>query len=243
VTEMMGVLDDVRALAVLVRFLVGEDARGTLTVDQPPFSGQLFLDHGRLVGASFESETGEPAMHALALAFGNRGRFHFVEGVNEPTLDSTPGPCLLPMLDKFAERGAQLARLIPALTAIPMPIDLEGPEEAPISFQRRDLAVLRACNGHATVGDVVGKCGLVTALERIAHFVELGLVRIEPAAELEVASSELAAQATVQPAPRLPSGRSLGGARPAGPRQTEPAPLGSNGPARPDRRRWQWRRP
>jgi hypothetical protein len=179
-TELNGTLDGI-GLFPLLTFLAGLKADGRLAVADRELSGDLYLSGGRVVGATFGSDSGEMALDAIGLALGH-GRFTFTDVAGEPTRNLSLEPAELQRhLEQLASDRERIMAGIPSLDAVPV-ARLEGADEQPVALDRASLRLLLRCDGKQNVFDLARGAGLPTTLKRLAQLVELQLVKLDTTA-------------------------------------------------------------
>ena len=226
-TELSGALDGI-GLFPLLNFLGSLNAAGRLEISDRDLSGTLYLTDGRVVGASFGSDSGQVALDAIGLALGS-GRFDFADTDGEPltNLDLSATE-LQEHLTQLQSERQRIMTGIPSLQAVPASA-MDGPDDQPIVVDRATLRLLLRCDGRASVLELARETGLLATLKRLANLYELNLIKVEPSS-----------RATPEPVP-------LGVPEPAvfaAPAQEETfarEPAESGAPSRPDsqpRRPW-----
>ena len=179
--HMSGTLGEDLELVELARFLTSTGLSGLLTIEDPPFSGQLFLAERGLGGARFANETGQPALEAIALGL-SKGRFAFSSGAAD-ALDNLrlSGTELVAQLEALAEASSRFARVVPSLAAVPRQVTEDTEEDGPVSISREALRMLLTCTGRASVADLAERYGLLNTLKQLAQLVELKLIEFDVA--------------------------------------------------------------
>src|SRR5262245_26587505 len=175
-TELSGTLDGI-GLFPLLNFLGGLKAGGRLAITDRDLSGALFLSEGRVVGATFGSDSGQVALDAIGLALG-MGRFQFADGGGEQpsNLDMSASE-LQQHLDELASERQRIMSGIPSLDVVPVSA-MEGPDDQPIALDRATLRLLLRCDGQHSVLELAREGGLLATLKRVAHLNELKLIRV-----------------------------------------------------------------
>jgi hypothetical protein len=175
-TELSGTLDGI-GLFSLLNFLAGLKARGRLAIIDGELTGTLSFVDGRVVGATFGSDSGQVALDAIGLALG-QGRFDFGDdGVERPANLDLESADLQKHLEQLASERQRIMAGIPSLEAIPVSA-MEGPDEQPIALDRGTLRLLLLCDGRRSVLDLAREGGLLVTLKRLANLHELKLVEV-----------------------------------------------------------------
>ena len=177
---MSGTLGEDLELDELARFLTSTGLSGLLTIEDPPFSGQLYLAEHGLAGAGFANETGRPALEAIALGLG-KGRFAFSSGAADSLSNlRLTGAELVAQLEALAEDSSRFARVVPSLAAVPRQAIADTDEaDGTVSLSREALRLLLTCTGRASVADLAERYGLLATLKQLAQLVELELIEFE----------------------------------------------------------------
>jgi Domain of unknown function (DUF4388) len=177
-TELSGALDGI-GLFPLLNFLGSLNAAGRLKISDRDLSGTLHLTDGRVVGASFGSDSGQVALDAIGLALGS-GRFDFADLDGEPptNLDLSAAELQEHLTHLQSERQRIMAG-IPSLESVPAPA-MDGPDDQPIAVDRATLRLLLRCDGRASVLELAREPGLLATLKRLAKLSELNLIKVEP---------------------------------------------------------------
>jgi hypothetical protein len=162
-------------LPALVRFLAGLGASGSLRAEDGRWAGEIALERGQVVAASFGTERGLPALEALALGL-RAGRFAFVEGaVPAERTVAVPQDELDALLDRAAAVPGALSSpaAVPRLAARPD----DGPAATkPLALTRGAVQTLLAVDGRRTVADLAAGRGLAATVRHLAILAEAGLV-------------------------------------------------------------------
>jgi len=179
-TELSGTLDGI-GLFSLLNFLSGLQARGRLAITDRDLSGTLYLTEGRVVGASFGSDTGEVALDAIGLALG-QGRFNFADdGAEQPSNLNMTAPELQKHLEDLAAERQRIMAFVPSLDAAPSAsLDTlqEGSDDQPVTLDRGTLRLLMRSDGQRSVLDLAREGGLLVTLKRLANLNDLGLINV-----------------------------------------------------------------
>ena len=177
-TELSGTLDGI-GLFALLNFLAALKSRGRLAITDRELSGELYFTDGRVVGASFGTETGEVALDAIGLALG-QGRFSFADqGSEQPTNLNLDGPALQKHLEYLQSERDRIMAGIPSLDSVPS-VNLDGgADDQAISLDRGTLRLLVKCDGRHSVLDLAHEGGLVATLKRLATLHEQHLVSVD----------------------------------------------------------------
>jgi hypothetical protein len=182
-TELSGTLDGI-GLFSLLNFLAGLKARGRLAIIDGELAGTLSFAEGRVVGATFGSDSGQVALDAIGLALG-QGRFDFRDDAVERPANLTLEPAELQKhLEELASERQRIMAGIPSLDALPVSL-MEGPDEQPIALDRGTLRLLLRCDGRNSVLDLAREGGLLITLKRLANLHELKLVQVRKDAAVE----------------------------------------------------------
>jgi hypothetical protein len=175
-TELSGTLDGI-GLFSLLNFLAGLKARGRLAIIDGELNGTLSFVDGRVVGATFGSDSGQVALDAIGLALG-QGRFDFGDdGVERPANLNLEPADLQKHLEQLASERQRIMAGIPSLDAMPVSA-MEGPDEQPIALDRGTLRLLLRCNGRSSVLDLAREGGLLITLKRLANLHDLKLISV-----------------------------------------------------------------
>jgi hypothetical protein len=179
-TELSGTLDGI-GLFSLLNFLSGLQARGRLAITDREMSGNLYLSEGRVVGASFGSDTGEVALDAIGLALG-QGRFNFADDGAEQPANLSMGPAELQKhLENLAAERQRIMAVIPSLDAAPSAsLDAleEGADDQEVTLDRGTLRLLMRADGQRSVLDLARDGGLLPTLKRLANLNDLKLISV-----------------------------------------------------------------
>jgi hypothetical protein len=181
-TELSGALEGI-GLSPLIKFLSDIHVNGALSLEEAPFTGKLYFDHGQVRGARFGTDEGSVAVEGIALTLRD-GRFAFTSASTDPeTVNlSYEGDGIIQELDRLAGEADRYGRLIPPMSATPVPKRSSGSEEdESVMLDRGSVQLLLNCNGRATVADLVQSGSKLSTLKRLARLVELGLIECQPA--------------------------------------------------------------
>ena len=178
-------------LPALMRHLADLRTTGRVRVRRAGWTGDVALDGGRVVAASFGSEFG--AAHGLAALAAIEGVFptgHFVLVETPPP--AGPDARLDPAAVGAWPAPSSLstgpgARAVPAAAAVPRLVVAGGapggaagaPREELLLVHRGALRRLLSLDGRRTVGELVAADGATPALTELAALSELGLIRLD----------------------------------------------------------------
>ena len=202
-SELSGSLVGIGTPAIL-HFLAGLEKSGRLYIWDGPWAGEVFLDSGRVSGATFDAERGLDALEAIVLSL-PQAQFAFETGATTP-----PPGCALPAVPPSADGlVARLARLeadyaglapgIPLLAAVPRPVDgqfavagvaesLGEPAAAAaqaLSLDRRALQVCLAVDGRRTVAELAAGYGVARTARLLRTLVESGVLELAAPSQWE----------------------------------------------------------
>jgi hypothetical protein len=209
VTELCGVLKEDIRLPALVRFVTGLGKSGCLRISEGPWIGELSIDAGRVVAASFGPQRGLVALDAMALALPN-GQFAFSAGSPAADRDvDLDREELQAYLGGLATKYAPLNARIPSLAAVPWVI--ESPDQpgltSTVTLDRSQLAMLLAVDGRRTVGEIAAHRGLIETVSALASLTNLGLIRVDLTPPAAIASPTAVEEppplASAGPCPKL----------------------------------------
>jgi MFS family permease len=174
---------DADDLAPLLAFLARLNVSGVLRITNDPFQGTVCLEHGRVIGATFETETGVDALEAIALLMVDQGRFAFTEAVVEDQRNLSVDPDrVLSHLGDLTQERARLSWLVPSLTAIPRVAVREPARDGSVILDSGVLRLLLLADSRRTVADLVRTAPRAAATFRqLGQLVELELAEMEPA--------------------------------------------------------------
>jgi hypothetical protein len=172
-------------LLPLMRFLRSIEKTGCLHLSRDGWHGQLWLESGVVVGASFGGDGGLAALDAILLVL-SQASFAFVE---EP-LPANSARQLRLDLDELAAYQARipahhrrLAASIPSPSAVPQFVSLPEDEakQDPTEFVLPvgTLRTLLAIDGERTIQELSQDCARPRVLLDLALLKELGLIRFE----------------------------------------------------------------
>lgn len=189
--ELSGSLEGI-GLVALVRFLTNIVRSGRLRIRDGELIGDLDLDNGSLVGASFEQERGMPALEAIALALGN-ARFEFRD-LTEPVernLRLSPEQ-VTERLEQLSHEHATLSAAVPSLSSVPVLVLDDDSDDRQVEMDRDTLRLLIRLDGKRTVSELARERGLLRTLRQLAQLVQLGLARMsdQPGASVRHAPAE-----------------------------------------------------
>jgi hypothetical protein len=206
-TELSGTLEGI-GLFPLLNFLAGLKARGQLAITDRELSGTLSFSEGRVVGATFGSDTGQVALDAIGLALG-QGHFTFADDGTERAANlSMDAAELQKHLDQLANERQRIMAGIPSLDSVPVSTT-DGPDEQPIALDRGTLRLLLRCDGRSSVLDLARGGGLLPTLKRLANLHELKLIDVQQPTQAVVADETIVltrpqrADSAEPPAPAL----------------------------------------
>ncbi|MGH2369556.1 MAG: DUF4388 domain-containing protein, partial [Chloroflexota bacterium] len=168
-------------LPSIVRFLSGLQQSGRLHAAAGHWAGDLFLDRGQVVGASFGAERGVPALDAMVLALPN-GEFSFAEGAPPEARNvDLPVGEIDAHLDRLDAQRATMVEIIPSLSAVPRVIEPPDAHEdgESVTLDRGAWRTLLRIDGRRTVEAICAERGVVRTLNQLARLVDVGLVAID----------------------------------------------------------------
>ncbi len=234
-TEISGDLEGI-GLSQLIKFLGALNSTGELALEEAPFTGKLYFENGQVRGAQFGSEEGVAALEAIALTLGP-GRFAFSSVSDEPALHNLDfeGDGVITELERLTVHAEHYRRLMPPLSATPVPIRSKDRMSEPVTLERGALQLLLDCNGRTTVAELVRNGSMLSTLKNLSQLVEFGLLECQPV------------ERTRPQAPRTENGHaSPRSQRPASATSVDDEQLSANGA--PNRAgltqagsRWKWR--
>jgi len=234
-TELSGHLDGI-GLSRLIKFLSELKSTGQLAVEEAPFTGKLYFENGRVLGAQFGTEEGPAALEAIALTLGP-GRFAFSSATDEspPHNLDLEGDGVILELDRLSTQAQHYRRLMPSLSSTPVPIRSTERATESVTLERGAVQLLLECNGRTTVAELVRGGGMLNTLKQLSQLVEFGLVDCQPVERMRTQT------------PRPENGHaSARTQRAPGPAPVEDATSSLNGVASranmiPPGSRWKWR--
>src|SRR5215469_7549206 len=115
--ELGGTLEDI-GLASVLQFVLQLGRPGCLTISDGMFTGTLYVDNGSVVGASFQQESGLPALESIGLAL-SKGRFTFSRECERQNNVSLPPGDLEGLLERIQTEAEHIRRAVPLLSAAP----------------------------------------------------------------------------------------------------------------------------
>lgn len=172
-------------LVPLMRFLSTADVAGCLHLSRAGWNGQLWLEHGRLVAASFGKEHGLPALDAIMLVltesyftFAASGPASDGAGALQVAVDDLAG---YPARASTRQRG--LAAAIPAPGVVPhvvRPAELDANGDAhELVIRLSTLRTLLTIDGERTIDELSDRRPSAELLLDLAALMDLGLVQFE----------------------------------------------------------------
>jgi Domain of unknown function (DUF4388) len=166
-------------LPTLLDLLARLQASGRLTLVIEPLMGIVFLEEGRIVGATLDSEQGLSALQALAFISGN-AMFAFSDWKGEVERNVQAEPTeLQEQLAQLAQEGDKAMSVIPSLLAIPrLTVESERSDE-PLRLGRTTLQLLLDARSRRTVVDLASQYGLRITLQHLYQLTDLGLISLE----------------------------------------------------------------
>jgi len=165
----------------VIRLLAEAGQSGALHVSDGTFSGDIFLEAGRIIGAVAGSDTGTKALELLALVVGNC-QFEFTDDGSPRELNLILEPDRLRAdLDRLEAERAELAEHLPSVLAVPH-LTLADSTTAQVTLTTAALRLLVAMDGR-TVLQLADDRGLVQTLRDVAELTRLRLVKCEPLGE------------------------------------------------------------
>ena len=177
--ELRGSLEGI-GLRSLLDSLEGLRASGNLQVVDGRWTGTIALAEGRVVGATFGTEQGLPALEAVCLGL---PRGHFSVSQREATFQVNlvlEPAALRERLEAWECEAARLWAAVPSLEAVPRVRHGDDRVAAgEITLRRRILSLLLALDGRRSVAALAQERGLVPALRGLAELAELGLVEFQ----------------------------------------------------------------
>ena len=179
-TELNGALRGL-GLPAIVRFLASLRRTGWLRVVRDDWHGELYLEGGRVMAASWGTCQGLPAIEAIVQAL-PEGQFTFTTSTagppaDERTVELSPED-LQARLDDLATQAAPGAPRLPAPLAVPVLVPQEDGRDAQLQLDRGTLRTLLAVDGRRTVRDIVSARGACATLWQLAALAELGMIRV-----------------------------------------------------------------
>ena len=179
--ELRGALGDV-CLVPILKLLAEFGRSGRLYISAGRRTGELQLDDGRVVAASFGSEHGLAALDSAALLLPG-AQFEFVDGPTpqDQIIALTPDR-LVARLQELENEQRRLAGTVPSMSSVARMerlADEVGQEGSPVTLARLALGLLMAVDGHRSVWDIVGSQPLAPSLRHLNGLVEQGLIRID----------------------------------------------------------------
>ena len=187
--EFYGSLQDIGVPEIL-SFLKGLSKTGSLRLSQGRWAGEVGLNGGRVIGASFNSEQGVAALQAMMLGL-PAGSFTFTDGQlsTDQNIDVEHDE-VEKRLTLFDVERAALAPVVPSLAAVPRVAKALG-TTGEVVLDAAAIETLLAVNGERTIADISGAHGLVQTARELAKLVESGLITIDvPEAEQGPARDE-----------------------------------------------------
>jgi hypothetical protein len=175
-TDLKGTLKSI-GLPQLIGFLGELRKTGSLAISDGPFSGSVFMESGRVVGAVFGAERGLPAFEAIVLALGG-GQFEFAQHAAERELNLMLEPAVLDEhLRRLANERLEFTDVLTSLATVPS-VALAGPDNDQLAIDRGALRLLLEMDGQRSVLDLARGRGLMATARRVAYLIELGLARV-----------------------------------------------------------------
>jgi hypothetical protein len=170
-------------LPAVTQFVAGLGSTGRLQISQGPWSGEIALGNGQVVGAQLGAERGRPALDGLVLAL-TEADFAFVDGQDASDAEPLLGRDELAgyMAGLVAERE-RLQPVIGMLNSVPCLIDQPssggGAESSQVTIQAAALQLIPALVYGHTLEQIAQRRGLARTLREISALRNGGLVRLE----------------------------------------------------------------
>jgi hypothetical protein len=197
--ELSGSLDSV-GLTAIFGLLTQLGKSGRMHVSVEPWSGEVFLKEGRIVGALFGVARGiggapSNALRGLAaldaiLLLVPYGRFFFAEGTPSSVrnIALTAADLQAHLAAVTADRSVATTRL-QSLTAVLHHVDpREQPHnDEPLVIDRQKLSLLLAIDGRRTLAELIGEQDLLRTLTDVNWLLNQGLIRMAPASVVPAA--------------------------------------------------------
>ncbi len=198
-------------LTALLRFIAELGVTGRLHVAAGRGEGDLWLQGGRVVGASFGAQRGPRALDALARVAAD-GHFRLSEQPLPATRD-VDAP-IEDILSRMEEMNAAVRELRPLLAARwvvtpPQAVGEAIASDASIVLDRHSLDVLLAVNrGRHTVDEIAAEGDVIEVARALSRLREQGLVQVQAQGQAETsrAGTRAAQGASTAGEPFVPSG-------------------------------------
>jgi hypothetical protein len=189
-------------------FISDIQASGRLLVTDHSAAGEIVLQDGRVVGATFRRERGLDALSAIALAL-SQADFELLPAEARAEVNIALGPDeLRSHLAGVARERTDLLAAFPTLSAVPRRTDAPRSPDVnnQLVFDNDMVQLLLAVDGTRSIWALTDRLGLHRTLRALSRLVASGLVALDARAADEPKPEPRADAEVREPAPRQDSG-------------------------------------
>ena len=201
-TELRGSLKAL-GLERVLDFIADIQATGRLRITDHSSAGEIVLQQGRIVGATFQHERGLDALSAIALAL-SEADFELLPADTRVELNIALAPDeLRSHLAGVARERAELMAACPTLSAVPRRTDTPRSPEVSnqLVFDGDMVRVLLAVDDKRSISTLTGELGLHRTLRALSRLVASGLITLDARGDEEPKAEPSAGADTRAPAP------------------------------------------